>query len=144
MINRTTKRTQTWTAWTSNAHYLQKYIEIYRVPNTNQASTITMYETIVKKLQHYKHNIIIGTDQNMDYIKIDKQQNTENLLGVFLSNGLIPTITKPTRITHSTATLIDNIYITTVNKTNIHSAIICLDISDHLPVLLLCVWGKKT
>lgn len=116
--------------------------EIYRVPNTNQVNTINMYETIIKKLQYYKHNIIIGTDQNMDYIKIDKQPNTENLLGVFLSNGLIPTITKPTRITHSTATLIDNLYITTENKSNIHSAILCLDISDHLPVLL-CV-GRKT
>jgi exonuclease III len=82
--------------------------EIYRVPNTNELKSIKMYETISKQLQNYNHNIIIGTDQYFDYIKIDQHKNSEDLLSNFLANGLVPTITKPTRITHSTATLIDN------------------------------------
>ena len=46
-------------------------------------------------------------------------------------------ITKPTRITHSTATLIDNIYIKTSKEIKLASGIIILNnISDHLPVLL--------
>jgi hypothetical protein len=85
--------------------------EIYRVPNTNELISIKRYEQILKKLQHYRNNIIIGTDQNFDYIKIDQHKNIEDLLSIFLTNGLVPTITKPTRITHTTATLIDNIYI---------------------------------
>ena len=63
-------------------------------------------------------------------------------MGTFLINGLVPTITKPTRITHNSATLIDNIYISIKNKGVIKSAILCADISDHLPVFK-CVGKKK-
>jgi len=107
---------------------------VYRVPNTNLSESLSNYETIIKKLHSYNNNIIIGTDQNLDYIKIDTHKSTEDLLSLFLTNGLVPTITKPTRITHTSATLIDNIYISIKNKTNIQSGIICTDISDHLPV----------
>ena len=116
--------------------------EIYRVPNTNEIQTIHMYESIIKKLQDYKKNIIIGTDQNFDFIKIDQYKNTEELLHLFLCNGLVPTITKPTRITHKSATLIDNIYVQINNKTNIQSGILCVDISDHLPIIM-CVGSTQ-
>ena len=109
--------------------------EIYRVPNTNEAISLQRYEQIIKKLQYYRNNIIIGTDQNFDYIKIDQHKNIEDLLSIFLTNGLVPTITKPTRITHTSATLIDNIYISLKNKNNVKSAILCSYISDHLPVI---------
>ena len=77
-------------------------------------------------------NNIIGTDQNFDYIKLIK----------LIINGLVPTITKPTCITHNSETLIDNIYISIKNKGVIKSAILCADISDHLPVFT-CVGKKK-
>ena len=90
--------------------------EIYRVPNTNEISSINMYENIIAKLHNYKHDVIIGTDQNVDYIKIDQHKNTQDLLDTFITNGFLPTITKPTRITHASATLIDNIYVSTKCK----------------------------
>ena len=37
--------------------------------------------------------------------------NYMEFLDINLSNGILPVITKPTRITHDKATLIDNIYI---------------------------------
>ena len=116
--------------------------EIYRVPNTNEPNAINMYETTIKQLQHYQHNIIIGTDQNFDYIKIDQHKNTEDLLNTFITNGLIPTITKPTRITHTSSTLIDNIYISINNKVHIKSGILCEYISDHFPIIA-CVGSTK-
>jgi len=115
--------------------------EIYRTPNSNELRTIAMYDSILSKLQNYKNNVIIGTDQNFDFIKMDQHKNTEVLLSIFLSNGLLPTITKPTRITHSTATCIDNIYISAKRETNLCAGILYEDISDHLPVIL-CM-GKK-
>lgn len=116
--------------------------EIYRTPNSNDLRTLGMYDSILSKLQNYKNNIIIGTDQNFDFIKIDQHKNTEELLSILLSNGLLPTITKPTRITHSTATCIDNIYISARRKTNIYTGILCEDISDHLPIIL-CLGTQK-
>ncbi len=46
-------------------------------------------------------------------------------------------MTKPTRIVHDKATLIDNIYVDNTNASNSVSAIILSDLSDHLPCLLL-------
>ena len=103
-----------------------------------------MYSQIISKLQNYKNDIIIGTDQNFDYIQIDQYKHTQDLLDTFITNGFIPTITKPTRITHNTATLIDNIYISTNHKPDIHSVILTFDISDHLPVITSVGHDKYT
>ena len=91
--------------------------EIYRVPNTSEITLINRYENITKKLSDMPQNVIIGTDQNFDYLTVNSHKNTQDLLCTFLNNGLVPTITMPTRIattgnTNKTVrTLIDNIYI---------------------------------
>lgn len=110
--------------------------EIYRVPNTNITNSITKYETILKKLENYKHPIILGTDQNFNLLQIDENTRIHEFLDIFTSNNLIPTITRPTRITHTSATQIDNIYISMKDAIPAFSAIITSDISDHLPVLV--------
>jgi len=101
-----------------------------------------MYEQILKKLQNIKTQVIIGTDQNFDYMKIDQNKNTQELLNLFFNNCIFPTIIKPTRITHSSAPLIDNLYININNDTNIKSGIILSDISDHLPIFA-CIGKQK-
>ena len=52
---------------------------------------------------------------------------------MLLSLGFMPVITKPTRITDQTVTLIDHIYTNTPEKL-IKSGLCLADISDHLPV----------
>ncbi|KAK2151928.1 hypothetical protein LSH36_345g01019 [Paralvinella palmiformis] len=54
---------------------------------------------------------ILATDQNFDFAKINTQTNTSDLFDIFYSRNFIPTITKPTRITPSSTTIIDNIYV---------------------------------
>ena len=106
--------------------------EIYRVPNSNQRDFIDKYNSIITKIG--KEDIIIGTDQNLDLIKSGTDSIIQDFLNINYSNGIIPLITKPTRITHTSATLIDNIYTNVSNFTSIKSGIISADISDHLPV----------
>ena len=53
-----------------------------------------------------------------------------------LDNQLLPTITKPTRITRSTATLLDNIIIGRTFQTDYEPSIVVNDMSDHFPCLL--------
>jgi len=55
-------------------------------------------------------------------------------LDLIYSYSLMPTIYKPTRITKTSATLIDNIL--TNNENILHSAILLTDVSDHLPTIL--------
>ena len=115
--------------------------EIYRVPNTSEPLSVSRYETIMRKLHSTKARVLLGTDQNFDYFKIQTHRNTYELYSHFLTSGLIPSITIPSRITHSSATLIDNIYID-INHIirHVHSGTLIYDISDHLPIFMF--YGK--
>ena len=76
-------------------------------------------------------DIIIGTDQNFDYMKVNEHKNTSDLLNVFFTAGILPTVSRPTRITHTSATVIDNLYIKSQDYGNIHSRIIMSDINQN-------------
>ena len=116
--------------------------EIYRIPSSNELASLSRFETITEMLKNINRDIIIGTDQNFDYLKIHTHKNTTELLNQFFSCGLVPCITKPTRITHSTATLIDNLYVKAQREHKLHSGIILFEFADHLPVFLFS--GKAT
>ena len=65
--------------------------------------------------------------------KYNEDKQTSEYLDMLLTLGFMPIITKPTRITDHTATLIDHIY-TNVPEKLIKSGLCPADISDHLPV----------
>ena len=97
--------------------------------------SIKRYESTLNNIKETKiSDVIIGTDQNFYYLKVSEQQNIADLLELYISNGYIPTTTRPTRISHSSTTLIDNIYTTLKSNSQIQTGIITTDISDHLPV----------
>ena len=65
----------------------------------------------------------------------DKQcKLTDDFLNIMLSNSFHPAITKPTRISEHTATVIDNIYCNTMP--NSLTGIFYKDVSDHLPIFI--------
>ena len=108
--------------------------EVYRVPNCKEKNSIENFKLLLNKLNQTNHTVILGTDQNFDLLKINSNTNVSDLYTEFLSHGLVPTIDIPTRVTHSSATLIDNIYVKLpVQATK--SAVIYNDISDHFPVV---------
>ena len=115
--------------------------EVYRLPNTSETISIDRYNKPINNIMETKLNVIIAKDQNMDLLKIEINKYSSDLFDIFFTNGIIPTITRLTRITHTSATLIDNIYIRHNCMTNITSAIIITDISDHLPIL--AYFGSK-
>lgn len=109
--------------------------EIYRVPNTSEKKSIEMFDVIANNVKSFKGNVIIGTDQNFDLLKYNDNNNIRLLLNTLIESGLLPTITKPTRVTHSSATAIDNIYIKGQLCYSFCSNVIETDISDHYPVI---------
>ena len=48
--------------------------EIYRVPNTNELSSIERYNDMLTTMSNTSCDVIIGTDQNFDYKKVDQQK----------------------------------------------------------------------
>ena len=111
--------------------------EIYRIPNTSEKTFMDNYSIITEKINSENKDIIIGTDQNLDFLKCEVHTNTANFLNLNLESGLLPTVTKPSRITHNTATLIDNIYVKSHHVHKSKTFLLTTDISDHLPCLLI-------
>ena len=85
---------------------------------------------------HQQDRLIIGLDHNLDLIKYTKHKVTSEFIEINLEHQLLPTITKPTRITRTTATLLDNIIIGRTFQANYEPNIVISDLSDHLPYQL--------
>ena len=110
--------------------------EIYRVPNTNAQTSIDRFDKTLLNITREKYStVIIGTDQNFDYLKLNCNNYVASLLDIFVTAGMFPTISKPTRTTNTSSTIIDNIYIKGKNVNTCFSAILYSYISDHNPIL---------
>ena len=96
------------------------------------------YNNLLSKL--YKESkskrLILGMDHNLDFLKHSTHKRTQDSIELNLDNNLIPSITRLTRITKSSATLIDNIMVSQGLSINSESRIIIDDISDHLPSMV--------
>ena len=107
---------------------------IYRPPNSNVCEFVTKLEKLIRKINLEKNkHIIIGLDHNMDLLKSSIHKQTNDFTEMLLDNGMVPTITKPTRISKTTATLIDNILISEDLQEKFSSGILIDNSSDHLP-----------
>ena len=78
----------------------------------------------------------MGIDHNLDLIKSDKHDSTQTYLELNFDRGLAPTITKPTRVTKTSATLMDNIFCSIEMLDYYESQVLLTDMSDHFACLL--------
>ena len=109
----------------------------YRPPNSNTKEFLSEYKQAVKTWQKLKHHeLIVGLDHNLDFLKSEKHPNTQSFLEFNLDSDLMPTITRPTRVTQKSATLIDNVFISKKLQNNFASSILIDDISDHFPSIV--------
>ena len=85
---------------------------MYRPPNSNGSDFITSFNNIMKILKLTKKtDVIIGLDHNLDFLKSSKHKETSMFINQIFDHGLLPCITRPTRITHTSASLIDNVLV---------------------------------
>ena len=110
---------------------------MYRPPNKSCVEFVNEYELLINHLKHVDTHLILGMDHNNDLLKASIHNNIQRFLEVNLDNGLYPCITKPTRVTNTSATLIDSIFIDS-KLLGRHTSHIKIDnISDHLPTLVV-------
>ena len=109
---------------------------MYCPPNSDTSTFLASYNSLICAMKKEKpKGIIIGLDHNLDFLKADKHHATNDFIENNLDFGLIPTITRPTHITNTSATLIDNI-IVSQNLCGVYtSSILINDTSDHLPTV---------
>ena len=77
-------------------------------------------------------------DFNINLTNYGSHTETQDYIDAMFQHSFMPLINKPTRITTTTATVIDNIYSNDILGTNYQShGIIYAAISDHLPIFVL-------
>ena len=114
---------------------------MYRSPNSDIPTFLASYNSLVCAMKRdCPKGIIIGLDHNLDFLKSSKHCTMNDFIQNNLDFGLIPTITRPTRITKSSATLIDNIIVSQNLCGSLVSSVLVRDISDHL--LTVCILGS--
>lgn len=111
--------------------------EIYRPPSSLPSIFLDKLESILVKVNALSCAKIIGTDQNIDFLKIREGSNAipSRLLDLMLTHGLIPSIVKPTRVTDVSHSLIDNLYVSNDLHPITRANVLLTDISDHFPCI---------
>lgn len=105
---------------------------VYRSPGSSVEAFTDNMEEILEYLNEKKTFIMCG-DFNIDLLNMSK--SSSHYLDTIYSKGLHPLITRPTRITIDSATLIDNIF-TNIRDDKVKYGILINDISDHLPIFV--------
>ena len=104
---------------------------LYRSPSYNSIREFTTHLLHKVDLIHKEgKSILITGDLNIDLLKYQSNPNTASFLDNMIVKNLIPKITKPTRKTETSATLIDHIF-TNIENTFCLAGTLLTDISDH-------------
>ena len=110
---------------------------IYRHPGGNTAHFNTAVEVTLSKLNKNDSCIMMG-DVNINLLNIDGTITTYYISSV-MSHGFVPYITRLTRITEYTATLIDHPFVRLPRHkmtAPVKAGILFNNITDHLPIFL--------
>ena len=111
---------------------------IYRSPSNQNNSFMKKFEGIIDKIRHSGYNSIITGDFNYNLINYQHHNDTETLYNIFTSSGYQPAVTKPTRITTTSSTLIDHIWTNyNIEQQTTETHILVTDVTDHLPALYI-------
>ena len=106
---------------------------VYRSPDSNVDVFSEYIEQLFTDLSMRKSIFVCG-DVNIDILKHESNIAAKSFLDTMYS---MYSIDRPTRISNHSFSLIDNICTNVVNQTTL-SGILLSDITDHLPIFVLC------
>ena len=93
-----------------------------------------LLSNILSELGAIYDKIYIFGDFNLDLLKINENKFISDYVDTLFSFGFLQIVTKPTRISENSATLIDHI-LTNSSNDAFESFLLCWQISDHLPLI---------
>ena len=103
---------------------------MYRPPNCETDLFLSMLEDVIRTLSSVScHSVYICGDFNYNLLNINSDSNCLDFVNMMFQYFYNPLITRPTRISETSCTLIDNIFSTCVSDNK--SGIIPCDLSDH-------------
>ena len=118
---------------------------IYRAPNSDVNSFNETMLTILDKIRKEKKICYLSGDFNIDLFKSDTHSRTADFLNLMHSHAFVPLITRPTRVTNISATLIDNIYTNNIqNMSSSFQGLLVTEITDHYPIFHMNLSAKES
>ena len=102
---------------------------VYRPPGNDISGFINCLENLIESFKLHNQNTILMGDFNVCLLKENTTNSNSPLSSMLHRFYFVPMITKPTRVSDHSATLIDHIWINFVNETN--SGVVLSNISDH-------------
>ena len=106
---------------------------VYRPPNQMPSEFVSGFNNALSKISKENKLCYILSDTNLNLINHDCHQPTSEFLDLLYSYMFYPLITRPTRITSHSATLIDNIFTNNLDN-DAFNGLFFTDVSDHLPI----------
>ena len=109
---------------------------MYRSPSYNPQNFIDKLSEIYINIDKNMHkNIILLGDINIDMIQHDTNIHAQNYFNCMSQHGFIPVISRPTRITDHSMTLIDHVFTNSLSNF-LKSGILKDPFADHLGVFI--------
>ena len=108
---------------------------IYRPPNTETGVFVETINAFIEKIKPENKYCYLMGDYNINILNFATHSATADFVDSMYSYGFFPLINRPTRITTSSATIIDNIFTNNLFHAGAScQGIFVTDISDHLPI----------
>jgi len=109
---------------------------LYRPPDGDLDLFLNELENTMTILNRLRFTTYLCGDYNLNLLNIDSHNKTNDFLNLMATFLFRPLIQAPTRITHSSSTLIDNIFTNSLTSKEC-PGILLTDISDHLPIFTI-------
>ena len=84
--------------------------------------------------RHRNKRILLAGDFNIALLNYEKDINSQKLIDIMANHGFLQTVSRPTRITDHSATLIDHVF-SNISDNITSTNLVTHDLSDHLAVV---------
>ena len=91
------------------------------------------FERLLQSISNEKSECLLACDYNVHLFKYESNTGTESFVNNLYCHSCLPLITRPSRVTEVSSTLLDNIITNTFNEC-FSSGVLIADISDPLPI----------
>ena len=116
---------------------------VYRIPGSDTDMFIDYYKEVLDLIKSEKKLGYIMGDFNLNLLNSESHVPTNEFIDINLVSSFVPLITRPTRITRTTSTLIDNIFTNNITCDDCFKGIFVNDISDHYPIFYVDIKSRN-
>lgn len=110
---------------------------IYRIPDKDVKLFNDKFNDVLNNAKVNNKICYLLGDYNINLLNTDSHIPTQDFVDICFTNGFMPMINKPTRVTKYSATIIDNIITNDIIDSSFFHGLLLTDISDHFPTFLI-------